>query len=150
MNPYAPLFSNPVDLAVAWIFTGSWTVAGAFLLRPCFMSLQNRGERFCATAAVALLGLSALIAFVFVVGLVSLVWLKLTSAFWFIWELFYLMSVVCVFRTLPILVVALVGWAALGRWRSHFSVRSLRICATAVLGVALDILLYFAIEINVA
>jgi hypothetical protein len=146
MNPYASLFSNPVDSAVAWLFTAGWTAVGAFLLRPCFASLQSRAERFCVAAAVALLGLSALIAAVLVIGLVFLVWLKLSSGFWSIWQLFYLLSVICIFRVLLVVAVVLPICTVLG----HFGTRSLRLCAAVLMLVILDALLYVTIDANVA
>jgi hypothetical protein len=150
VNPYEPLFSNPVDSAVAWLFTAGWTVVGVFLLRPGFASLQSRAERVCAAAAASLLALSTLIAMVFITGLVFLVWLQLTSGFWLIWQLFYLMSVVCIFRVLPVVACVLLAWAALGRWRSHFGTRSFGLSAGVMLAVIGDALLYFALETSVS
>jgi len=143
VNPYALLFSHPVDIAIAWAAVAAWLVVVATLLRGRFTDLPIRSDQVCSQAASAFLALAVLIMAVFTIGLVFLAWLKITSAFWFIWQLFYLMSVVCVFRVLPFFAVALLCWAVIGRWRAGFSLRTLRLTSAYLLAVLLDAALYF-------
>ncbi len=141
MNPYAPLFSHPVDITMAWLSATAWLVIVAAKSRARVAALPIRSEQVCSRLASAFLSLAVAIMSIFTVGLVFLAWLKISSAFWFIWELFYLMSVVIVFRVMPLLAVILICWAAVGRWRAGFSLRSLRLTSTCLVAVLLDELL---------
>jgi hypothetical protein len=87
--------------------------------------------------------LTGTIAAVFVVGLVFLAWLKITSALWFIWQFFFLMSVVCVFKVLPFFTLGLMCWALIGRRRASFSLRSLKLTSACLMAVLIDAALYF-------
>src|SRR5437773_1682208 len=101
MNPYAPLFSHPVDLAVAVAAVAAWLIVAARVLRKQFMAVPTHSEQVCSAAALAFLSLVAAIMALFVVGLVFLAWLRITSVFWVFWQLLYLVSAVCVFWVLP-------------------------------------------------
>ncbi len=150
MSPYAALYSHPVDQAIAWLLVLAWLAGGVFAMRNHVRLAEAGPERYCEAAAWAFLMLSAVIAVNFGVGLVFLVWLKITSAFWFVWQLFYLMSVICVFWAMPVFAVSLLAWAAVGRFRGHYGRRSLMLCAACLLGLAVDALLYFCLEASTA
>jgi len=143
MNPYAPLFSNGADIAIAWLCVGVWLVVVVALLRKRFVTTPVRSERVCSATALAFLALAGVIMFIFGVGLVFLAWLKVTSAFWIFWQLFYLMSVVCVFRVLPLVAIGLICWALIGKWRAGFSTRSVRLASVCLPVVVVDAALYF-------
>jgi hypothetical protein len=143
MNPYAPLFSHPADIVIAWFGVVVWLIIVVALLHRRFAAIPIRSERMCSAVASAFLALAVTITAVFVVGLVFLAWLKITSAFWFIWQLFYLMSVVCVFRVLPFFALGLMCWAFIGRRRASFSLRSLKLTSACLIALLIDTALYF-------
>jgi hypothetical protein len=143
MNPYAPLVSHPTDIGIAWLGVVVWLIIVAALLDRRFAAIPIRSERMCSAVASAFLALAATISAVFVVGRVLLVWLKITSAFWFIWQLFYLMSVICVFRVLPFFALGLLCWTLIGRWREGFSPRSLRLTLACLSAALVDAAVYF-------
>ena len=70
MSPYGPLFSNSVDLAVAWVCVSVWVLIGTLVLRKRLTAASGRFEGICMAAALALFILSALNLAVFAVGLV--------------------------------------------------------------------------------
>jgi hypothetical protein len=143
MNPYAPLFSNPVDVAVAWVAVGAWLFFGATALRRRFAAAPSRSERVCSAVTSAFLVLVIAIMALFAVGLVFFAWLKISSVFWGFWQLFYLMSVVCVFWVLPLFAVGLTCWALVGRWWVGFSARCLKLASASVTALLIDAGLYF-------
>jgi hypothetical protein len=143
VNPYAPLFSHPADIAIAWFSVAVWLIIVAALLRRRFATIPIRSEQTCSALASAFLALAVTITAVFVVGLVFLAWLKITSGFWFIWQLLYLMSVVCVFRVLPLFALGLMCWALIGRRRASFSLRSLKLTSACLMALLIDAALYF-------
>jgi hypothetical protein len=143
MNPYTPLFPHPVDLAVASLCVAVWLLVAGGLLRRRFVAVPSRSEQVCSGTALAFLALAVAIMALFAVGLVFLAWLRITSAFWVFWQLFYLMSVVCVFRVLPLVAVGLACWAAIGRWRIGFSLRCLRLALACLPALLIDAALYF-------
>jgi hypothetical protein len=143
VNPYAPLFSHPADVVIAWFSVAMWLIIVAALLHRRFAAIPIRAERMCSAVATAFLALTGTIAAVFVVGLVFLAWLKITSALWFIWQFFLLMSVVCVFKVLPFFTLGLMCWALIGRRRASFSLRSLKLTSACLMALLIDAALYF-------
>jgi hypothetical protein len=143
MNPYAPLFSHPTDIAIAWVGVVAWLSILTALLRRRFVAFPIRSEQMCSAVALALLALAVTITAVFVIGLVFLAWLNVTSAFWFIWQLFYLMGVVCVFRVLPFFALGLMCCVFIGRRRANFSLRSLKLTSACLMALLIDAVLYF-------
>jgi hypothetical protein len=143
MNPYAPLFSHPVDLAVAWAAVAAWLIVDAGALRRRFAAVTSRAEQVCSAAALAFLVFVVAIMALFAVGLVFLAWLRITSVFWVFWQLFYLMSVVCLFRVLPFVAIGLTCWAVVGWWRVGFSLRCLKLAAACLPALLVDAALYF-------
>ena len=143
MNPYAPLFSHPVDLAVASATVAAWLIVAATVLRKRFRAVPTRSEQVCSATALAFLSLVAAIMALFAVGLVFLAWLRITSVFWVFWQLLYLVSVVCVFWVLPIVSTGLTCWALVGRWRLGFSSRCLKLASLGFPALFVDAALYF-------
>jgi hypothetical protein len=90
------------------------------------------------------------IAGIYLIGLIFLVWLKISSAFWLIWELLFLVSVVVVFWVVPALGVALLCWALVGRQKFQHSPRALAVAVWGLAGCAIDALLYFTIAASVS
>lgn len=143
MNPYAPLFSHPTDIAIAWVGVAAWLSIVTALLRRRFLASPIRSEQVCSAAASAFLALAGVIMAIFAVGLVFLAWLGITSVLWTFWQLFYLMSVVCVFRVLPLFALGLMCWALIGKWRASFSPRTLKLTSACMSAVVIDAALYF-------
>jgi hypothetical protein len=143
MNPYAPLFSNHADIAIAWLCVTIWLVIVGAFSRRRFGAVPIHAERVCSATASAFLLLAAVITLTFGVGLIFLAWLKVTSAFWIFWQLLYLMSVVCVFWVLPFVAVGLICWALIGKWRAGFSARSVKLASVCFPVVFIDAALYF-------
>jgi hypothetical protein len=143
MNPYAPLYSDPVDLAFVSVSVAAWLILAAGVLRRRFVAAPTRSEQGCSAAALAFLSLVVAIMALFAVGLVFLAWLRITSVFWVFWQLLYLLSVVCVFWVLPFVAVGLTCWALIGRWRLGFSPRCLKLASVCLPALLLDAALYF-------
>jgi len=143
MSPYAPLFSNPVDLAFASASVAAWLIVAAGVLRRRFVAVPTRSEQMCSATALAFLSFVAAIMALFAVGLVFLAWLRITSVFWMFWEVFYLVSVVCVFWVLPFVAIGLACWALIGRWRLGFSLRCLKLASACLPALLIDAALYF-------
>ena len=143
MSPYAPLFSNSSDIAIAWLAVAAWLFIGVVLVRRRFAAISMRSEQVCSAAALSFFALALTIMLIFVVGLVFLVWLKITSVFWAFWQLFFLMSVVCVFRVLPFVAIGLLCWAFIGKQRASYSSRILHLTLAGLLTALIDGALYF-------
>jgi hypothetical protein len=143
MNPYAPLFSNPVDVSVAGVSVAVWLTIATVVLRKRFAGVPSRSERLCSAVASAFLALVVAIMGLFAVGLVFLAWLRITSVFWVFWQLFYLMSVVCVFWVLPLVALGLTCWAAVGWWGVGLSSRCLKLVSACMTALLIDAALYF-------
>ncbi len=100
-------------------------------------------------ASRALFTLCLVIGGIYLIGLVFLVWLKISSWFWFIYQLIFLLSIVIVFWVAPVLGVVLMCWALVGRqWLRH-SQRALIGAARGLVGIAADALLYYAIVASI-
>jgi hypothetical protein len=147
MNPYSALFSNPFDIAVAWASASLWLIAGTLLLRSRNLARHDKTAGYCWSAARAYLYLCAVIAAVFAVGLIFLVWLQALTSFWLIWQLFWFMSVICVFRVLPYFAAVLVGWGLVERRQGRLNNRDILIVMACPLGLALNAAIYFAMEL---
>ena len=145
MSPYGPLFSNSVDLAVAWVCVSVWVLIGTLVLRKHLAAASSRLEVVCTAAALAVFILLALNLAVFAVGLVFLLWLKIKSAFWMFWQLFYILSVICVFRVLPVFALGLLAWAAIGRAKFAYGKPSLILSLLCLVVLLLAGALYFAL-----
>lgn len=143
MNPYAPLFSNPVDLAFASASVAAWLIVAAGVLRRRFVAVPTRSEQVCAATALAFLLFVVAIMALFVGGLVFLAWLRITSVLWMFWQLLYLVGVVCVFWVLPFVAIGLTCWALIGRWRLGFSSRCLKLASVCLPALLIDAALYF-------
>ena len=149
MSPYAPLYQNPVDQAITWLLVAVWITVGLFGARQRFQK-SIVSEAYLLAASKALFMLCLVIGGIYLVGLVFLVWLKITSAFWFIWELLFGVSVITVFWIAPLLGVALLCWALVGRRQLNHSPRALRSAACSIAAVVADGLLYYAITLSLA
>jgi hypothetical protein len=143
MNPYAPLFSNYADIAIAWLCVAAWLIVVGAFSRRRFVAVPIHAEQVCSATASAFLLLAAVIMLIFGVGLIFLAWLKVTSVFWVFWQLFYLMSVVCVFWVLPFVAIGLICWALIGRRRVGFSPRCVKLASACFPVVLIDVALYF-------
>src|SRR5579859_2746356 len=139
-----PLFSNPFDLLIGWIGVMFWIGVGAVLFRAIGWPRRTpakHGYWWCAV--LAFLCLCVAFAIVQLVGLIFLNWLHVSSSFWMIWELMWLMTALSVFRVLPFVCVGVLSWALLRAGISRPAIFSAMTCA---LGVALNIALYFLLE----
>ena len=143
------MFRNPTDQAIVWFLVGVWIIVGLVGARKRFQGAVP-SEAYLLAASRALFTLSLFIASIDVIGLVFLVWLKISSGFWFIWELLFLTSVVAVFWVAPVVLLVLLCSALLGRQRLHHSSRGLSIVARCMAGIAIDVALYYAFAISVA
>jgi hypothetical protein len=127
-----------------WLFVALWVIVGLGWGRKK-SQLTVRSEAYLVGAAGASIVLWLLIGLNDLIGLVFLVWLRSSSAFWFVWELIFLTSVVAVFWVGPVLSVALLGWAILHPSRARFRPRTIAITVSAVVLLAIDALFYCAI-----
>src|SRR5687768_6881624 len=121
MKPYSALFSNSLDIIIALILVTLWLVVFTFILHGYDQERYGENAGYCWPVTRAFLYLCAAIATVFAVGLVFLAWLRIASSFWMIWQLLWLISVVCVFRVLPFLGIVPIGWAWLENWRGRMN-----------------------------
>jgi hypothetical protein len=145
MNPFARPFSNPVDIAVAWVGVVLCLLLFATVAHKRFPQVSTKSEQWFSGIAAGLMAFLALIVAVFI-GLIFLEWLRIQSPFWSFWGLLFPMSVICLFRVLPIFAVVLLGWAVAGRWKSHYSRRSLFLALFCLLMVVIDGGLYFCMN----
>ena len=107
-------------------------------------------EAYLHAASRALFVLCLVMGGVFLIGLVFLAWLKISSGFWFMWGPLYLMSVTAVFCVAPALAIMLLGWALVGRHRLGHSPRPLRMAALSLAGIVADVLLFYALAASIA
>jgi hypothetical protein len=145
MNPYQALYSNPSDLAVAWVSVMLWLGVGVVVFRLRDMARHGKPLGYCWPAARAFLGLCFVIAAAFAVGLVFLAWLGIVSGFWFVWELAFLMGVICVFWVMPFVAAALVCWAITERWRGQRNTHSIFVAVACPVAVAVNAALYLGL-----
>jgi len=143
------MYRSPMDQAIAWLLVTAWIVVGLFGARRRFQGAIS-SEAYLLAASRALFTLCLFAAGVYVIGLIFLVWLKISSGFWLIWQLLFLMSVVAVFWVTPAVGIVLLCWALVGRKRLRHSSRALTMTARALAGIAADILLYYAIIGSIA
>lgn len=143
MSPYAPLFSNPIDIAIAWFLVAAWLAIGAALFRVRSEITSMHPEDVCSAAAQAFLALVLTIMLIYIFGLVFLVYLKIQSFLWAFWELFFLMSVTCVFRVLPFFAIGLLCWAFFGKQKANYSPRNLHLALACLFMTLIDGALYF-------
>jgi hypothetical protein len=146
MNPYAPLSSNPTDVGIAWAFVTGWLIAGTALLHSLDLASERKIATYCWAAARSFLWLCIAFVLIALVGLIFLQWLKIVSGFWFIWELLWLMSVVCIFRVLPFFCVLLVGWALVSRLTGTMKHRTIFVAVSCPAALVLNAALYFVME----
>ena len=146
MNPYRPLFSKSSDIAIAWVIVVVWILVGTFLLRLKDLSRHRSSESYCWPAGRAFLWLCVFFATISIIGLIFLAWLRITSSFWVLWQLLWVLSIICIFRVLPFIAMALVGWALSDLWRHGARVSSTFIAIACPVALALDTALYFAVE----
>jgi hypothetical protein len=142
MSPYVSVYSNHADQAIAWLFSSLCIGIGALMLRRRFPNVA-RSELWLSSMLCAFRDLALLICIIFVVGLVFLVWLQVSSIFWTFWEVMYALSVISLFWVFPAVVVGFSFWVCLGRFKKHYSKRSIILYWQCLLAVAVDVLLYF-------
>ena len=148
MSPYAPLYRHPEDQAIMWSLVAVWIIVGLVGARQRFQDAVP-SEAFLLAASRAFIALCIAIGFIYLIGLVFLVWLKITSVFWAFWQLLFLMSVVAVFWVAPAFGIVLLCWALVGRRRLCHSPRALILTARGLVALAADVLLYYAIEVSI-
>jgi hypothetical protein len=129
-----------------WVFVTVWIMVGLGLARLTFQKAAS-SETYLVAASRATTSLFLLIGLVYAIGLIFLVWLKIVSGFWFVWELMFLTSVVAVFWVGPALGIALLSWAAIGHWRLRYAPRAIATTGFALAILVIDVLLYYAIAI---
>jgi hypothetical protein len=145
MSPYIPLYSNPSDQAVAWLFSSLWICIGALVMRRRFSEVAY-SERWLSSALCAFRNLALFICIIFTVGIVFLLWLKVVSMFWFFWEVMFALSVISLFWMFPVVVVGFSCWVCFGRFVNHYGKRSIILYWQCLLAVAVDVLLYYAMQ----
>jgi hypothetical protein len=72
-------------------------------------------------------------------------WLGIVSGFWFVWELAFLMGVICVFWVMPFVAAALVCWAITERWRGQRNTHSIFVAVACPVAVAVNAALYLGL-----
>ena len=149
MSPYVPLYSNHTDQTIAWLFSLLWVGIGALLVRRRFFEVA-RPEVWFSSVLLAFRGLALFVCIVFLVGLVFLVWLRVVSIFWTFWEVMFALSVISLFWFFPVVAICFSCWVLLGRLRAHYSKRSITLYWSSLLVAAVDVLLYYAIQISAA
>jgi hypothetical protein len=149
MGPYAPLYRHPMDQVITWLIVVAWIMVELVGARKRFRDVIP-SEAYLLAASRAVFALCLVIGGIYLIGLIFLVWLKITSDFWFIWELLFLMSVVAGFWIMPALSISLICWAVLGRGKFRHSPRVLASVARGLGCVAVDALLYCAITASFA
>ncbi|HUD46864.1 MAG TPA: hypothetical protein VMR33_08540 [Candidatus Baltobacteraceae bacterium] len=142
MSQYAALYQNAGDQVVAWLLVALWILFACGVRKRLPESVPS--EEYLVAASRALFLLCLAVGGIFLVGLVFLAWLKISSGFWFVWELFFLMSVITAFWVAPVLAVFFLGWALVARKRFRHSPRPLRMASLSLAGVVADVLLYYA------
>jgi len=148
MSPYAALYQNYSDQAVTWLLVALWIFFACGVRKELPESVLS--EEYLVAASRALFLLCLVVGGIFLVGLVFLAWLKIVSGFWFVWELFFLMSVITAFWVAPVLAVVLLGWALVARKRCRHSPRPLKMATLSLAGVVADVLLYYAFAGSIA
>jgi hypothetical protein len=138
-----------MDQAITWSLVAVWIVAGLVGARKRFPEAAA-SEAYLLAASRAVFTLSLVIGSINLIGLVFMVWLKISSLVWFFWELFFLTSVIAVFWIAPVLCAVLLGWALVGRQSLHHSPRALMMTARALAGIVADVLVYYAIQVSIA
>jgi hypothetical protein len=143
VNPYGPQFANGTDIAITWLIAAAWFVIVGAILRRRFVTVSIQSERVCSATASACFAMAVAIMGVFGVGLVFLVWLKVTTVLWYFWLPFYLVGIGCVFWVLPIVAISLVCWAMVGQWKIGFSSCCLKLALACLPALLIDAMLYF-------
>jgi hypothetical protein len=116
------------------------------MMRSSFSDVAP-SERWLSSALCAFRNFALFVCIIFVVGIVFLLCLKIQSMFWFFYELMFALSVISLFWIFPALAVGFSGWVCFGRFKKHYSKRSMILYWQCLLAVAVDVLLYFAMQI---
>jgi hypothetical protein len=148
MSPYAALYQNYSDQAITWLLVALWIFFACGVRKKLPESVPS--EEYLVAASRALFLLCLVLGGIFLVGLVFLAWLKIVSGFWFVWQLFFLISVITAFWVAPVLAVVLLGWALVARKRFRHSPRPLKMATLSLAGVVADVLLYYAFAGSIA
>ena len=141
MNPYAGPFSNTVDQITAWLGTVIIVGIGSAALFKLMPGGLQKTERRCMAVATGMLLACGLIAGNLLFGWIFLIKMHVKSPIWLVWDLGYILSVISIFRVLPVLALGIVGWAAVGKWRGGYHSKVLWISAACIPAVILNALI---------
>lgn len=140
-----PLFTNHTDQVVAWLFSSVWICIGALRVRRRFPDVA-RSEVWLSSLLSAFRNLGLFIGIIFTVGLVFLYWLKVVSIFWFPWVVMCGLSIISLFWFFPPLALVLSCWVLFGRFREHYSKRSIILYLQCFLVATVDVLIFCAMQ----
>lgn len=105
----------------------------------------SHGENYYACASSAFFALCTVVLLIFLAGVAG-AWLNITSIFWAIWQLLFLLGAVAVFQVFPVVGAMLLLWGVVGKaWRSY-SLRPLVTSAVAAAVAGIDCGLYFLVQ----
>ena len=144
MSPVAPLSASDAVITTAGVIAFLLSVGAVRQSR--YAAVSARSERYCLAGLDSLLRLCAIVAFIFLLGYVGLVLLRVQTGFWFIWQLFYLLSRFAVIWLLPAFVILFSLWALAGHFLASYSHRSTRVSLLCVVSLLIALLLFYALE----
>jgi len=144
MSPIAPLSVSDAVFTTAGVIV---FLLGVGVVRQSrYATVSAPSERYYLAGSDALARLCAIVAFIFLLGYVGLVLLPVQTAFWAIWQLFYLLSRFAVVWVLPALVILFSAWALVGHFLASYSHRSTRIAILCVASLLVALLLFYALQ----
>ncbi len=129
--------SNPAELRLVWVTVILLLPIAALCLRGS--DTDSNLHEFFQGVTIAFIALNLIILGNLLIGLIGLAWLKITSPFWLVWQLSYLLSDVAVRQVFPIVIAVLLVWGCYGRVFLSYSNRSLATMAIAVAAVGTNI-----------
>ena len=141
-----PLLTNPTDQAIVWVLSSLWICIGAVRMRRRFPDVA-RSEALLSSVLCAFRSLALFVCIILMVGLVFLYWLKVVSIFWFFWEVMFASSLISLFWCFPTFALVLSCWVLFGRFKEHYSKRSIILFLQCLFVAAVDVLLFYAIQI---
>jgi len=143
MNPYGGPFSNTGDQITAWLATSIILATGSATLSKLMPAGLKKAERCCMATASGILLVCGLLVANLLCGWILLIELHIKSPIWLVWELGYIVSVISIFRVLPVMALGIVCWAVVGKWRGGYDSKVLWTSAACVPAIGLNGLIAF-------
>jgi hypothetical protein len=147
MNPYVHgLGVGPIDIETTWFFAlvGSGIATLVFYFRDLAKYGEHRAENrsLCWPVIQAFLLVCGICAAISATALILLL-LHVVGIFWFFYEVPWVLSEVCTFYFLSVILIPLIVWAFFNKHRVGMEGRMPQIVSVCVAGVALNVALYF-------